>query len=48
MIWKILLAILIIWAIISAVIVVIAVFGAELGLWVDEEADEWEDPDDIV
>ena len=48
MIWGILLAVLIIWVIVSAVIVVIAVFGARLGIWVDEQADEWEDPEDIV
>ena len=48
MIWGIILAILIIWVIVSAVIAVVAVLGARLGIWVDKERDEWEDPEDIV
>lgn len=48
MIWKIILAILIIWVIVMALIAAIAVIGARLGIWVDEEADEYEEPEDIV
>lgn len=48
MFWKIILAILIIWVIVMILIAAIAVLGAKFNLWIDEDIDEWEDPEDIV
>lgn len=48
MIWKILLAIVAVFLSICAVIWAVAMFGAAIGIWTDDDAVDYEDPEDIV